>query len=128
MRNTLKLSIAFTLLLFVANLQTTFAAVSNSNLTDFSTITTENTQTKMSKKTLRKQFRKAVKSIQKGIKNVKETVKEQASNGQLLVLGLVGLGVILLGQVLSIGLLVSIGGIVVVIAVVWFILKLLNVM
>lgn len=127
MRNTLKLSIAFTFLLFVAGFQNAIAAVSTSNTTDFSVITTETLNGKKAKKSLKSEFKKVVQSIKKGVKSVKESLKEQVSSGKLLLLGLVGLGLIGLGYILGIGFLVSVGGIVILIAAVWLVLKLVGV-
>lgn len=127
MRKALKLSITFTLLLFVSSFQTAFAATSTSNVGDFSTITTETVSAKKSKKSLRKQFRKVIKSVKQKVKSVKESLKENASSGQLLVLGLVGLALIGLGAILGIGFLSYVGGIVILIAAVWLVLKLVGI-
>ncbi|MFK7950557.1 MAG: hypothetical protein AB8G11_23425 [Saprospiraceae bacterium] len=84
----------------------------------------------VSKKSLKKQVRKQWKKVLTKVKDVKKTLKEKAenaSNGQLLLLALVGLGCLVIGLLLGSGFIWGIGSLLITIAIVWWILKLIGI-
>lgn len=108
--------------------QTATAAISQSDAA-LSTVIAKDSKKNTSKtfrKVLKKQFAKVLKAKKDVKKFLKET-KENASTGKLLLLALVGLVLLGLGGLLGLQFIAGIGGLLITIAVVWWILQLVGV-
>ena len=117
----------FLAFIFCVSLSQTTAAVSQSNAIVKTTVTKD---TKANKKSIRKALKKQWTKVAKVKKDVKKFLKDQKENasvGKLLLLALVGLGLIGVGALLDIGILSSIGSLLVLIAIIWWILDLLDI-
>ncbi len=111
----------------VALSQTVTAAVSQSDAILVTSIAKSEKANDLNLKTMAtKQFAKVLK-FKKNVKNLLKAEKENASNSKLLLLAIVGLALIGVGGLLGSSFLYGIGGIVLTIAVVWWILQLVGV-
>jgi Flp pilus assembly protein TadB len=102
------------------------AAASQSNQISMTTIVKDKQQ--LSTKSLKKSIKKKFKKVKKDVKKFLKGQKENASVRKLLLLAIVGLAMIGLSAIISgISFIGFIGGILVTIAVVWWILQLLDI-
>ena len=122
---TSKLMLLLTFIFCISLSQTAMAAVSQTNEVLTTTVAKDNQ--KLDAKTLRKSIKQQFKKVKKDVKQFLKDQKENASNGKLLLLVLVGLACIGLGVILGVGFISWLGWLFITIAIVLWVLQLIGV-